>query len=667
MSERQYRGQNDFLTSAAQGGGAFSAVMVVMAIFGLVLAIGPWFAPFIDSSLAKLVCLVVGLVITFLSLVLVVWMKLYRKAPPNRAFVRSGRGGATVVKSGGSIVIPVLHEVVDVPLEQMTIPVERKGDKRVQTKDPLFAEVTAACYVVVEPDDESIRQAATTLGSRLGNSHALQEFLEALLDGAVRGVCARQDFTALNSDRKAFAKEVQDQVAEDLKKAGLTLKALSITDFRQVPIEHVAKDESPLNAEVFRFMTEQIQAQRVKSEQARLSADQAVSAQKVETAKVLAKQKVDETTATAQADLESKNIRAKADREAAEVAAEQKKGAEVAQAAAQRDIEKARVEREQAVAIAETAKAKAAETAEIEKLQSVETATVAKQQAVEVARQDQLAAISAAETKVQLALAQQREAEAKAQEAQQSVTTVQVLAEAKRTAEQTVIQQEAQAKRSKIEQETAATVAAFKITTQAQAEQDAAEKQAAAKILLARASKDAEVLEAEGHALAQLKRAEGDQAIQMVPVRVESERVTVKSQEVDVEIRQLEARSKNTEVSIKLETALAQIAADSAVDIERAKAAGQALAEIKVLSGAAEAQTLMGAMIQGQRIERFIDNLPPEAKSLQGAIGTAGIVGLAKLVETVGGVDRVKELLASVTGTSDTTAPKAPGEDSITR
>lgn len=55
---------------------------------------------FVMAGVAVLGLLVIGLI----------FAKLYRRATKETAFVRTGFGGEKVVKDGGAIVLPVLHE-----------------------------------------------------------------------------------------------------------------------------------------------------------------------------------------------------------------------------------------------------------------------------------------------------------------------------------------------------------------------------------------------------------------------------------------------------------------------------------------------------------------------------------------------------------------------------
>ena len=88
-------------------------------VVGVALAIGPWLMSWpimLQGFLST-----TGVVILFVVSIAAVVTKLYRKASANMAFVRTGAGGARVVKDGGTLVVPVIHHVIPVSLETMRL------------------------------------------------------------------------------------------------------------------------------------------------------------------------------------------------------------------------------------------------------------------------------------------------------------------------------------------------------------------------------------------------------------------------------------------------------------------------------------------------------------------------------------------------------------------
>ena len=97
--------------------------LVLFFLIGAALAIGPWFLPQLQAT-AQLALSAMGLLVLGVVGIAALFMRLYRKASANMAFVRTGLRGAFVVKDGGTLVLPVVHQVIPVSLETMRLNVE---------------------------------------------------------------------------------------------------------------------------------------------------------------------------------------------------------------------------------------------------------------------------------------------------------------------------------------------------------------------------------------------------------------------------------------------------------------------------------------------------------------------------------------------------------------
>src|SRR4030095_15165748 len=135
--------------------------------------------------------------------------RLYRKASANMAFVRTGMGGARVVKDGGTLVVPVIHHVIPVSLETMRLNVERRGPHALITKDNLRVDLSAEFYIKVHANREDILQAARSLGARNVQPDAVSELVQEKLVSALRTVAATRELVELHAKRDEFASAVQ--------------------------------------------------------------------------------------------------------------------------------------------------------------------------------------------------------------------------------------------------------------------------------------------------------------------------------------------------------------------------------------------------------------------------------------------------------------------------
>lgn len=596
---------------------SLAVVFGLITILGLAGVIVPWVIP-VDLGVGKAVLAVIGGLAALFGVVGFVFTQLYVKASPDRAFVRTGKGGEIAIVNGGSIVIPFLHEIIWVSLKTAGIEVERDQAEALLTSDYLRARIKAKFYVKVDKDENSVKAAAASLGERATDVRALKELIEDKLVGALRTVAAKSTLQELNTDRDKFAEQVQRIVTEELADNGLKLESVTISELDQHMVDPERAKTNVFDAEGTKTATKQIQAARILANEAEREADEAIATRDASARKVLEAQTVIEAKARADAASEATRAKAEADQLAATFAAEQSRLAGEAEAASQRQVE-----------LANVVKAKAVEIANVEREQAVAIATVTRNREEEVARRAKEVAIAKAEQERAQAEAEQLLAEEARKKAEEAVVTAKVLAEANRSKEQKVIDEQAAAEQQKIKEEMAADVEAYKVTRKAKAEQDAAEARALAVRTEAEADRDANTL-----------KAEGDQAVQMVPVHVERERVEVKNQDADVEIKLLKERAKYQEVSVELEKALAKIKADAEVGIESAKALSLAFqgAEMNIFGDPTTLTKMSSVFLQGQKVGAFTDGmlegLPPEIKGLAEVVGP---VAMSKLSGLLGG------------------------------
>ena len=100
----------------------------------------------------------------FLVLMGALIAKLYRKANPERALMRTGLGGGKVITDGGTIVLPFLQQITEVNLQTLRLEVQRRNQDALITRDRLRVDVRAEFYVRVAKNVDSIMVAAQTLG-----------------------------------------------------------------------------------------------------------------------------------------------------------------------------------------------------------------------------------------------------------------------------------------------------------------------------------------------------------------------------------------------------------------------------------------------------------------------------------------------------------------------
>lgn len=80
-----------------------------------------------NSGLGNLpfMLIMIGAVVIGLLVIGFIFARLYTRATKETAFVRTGLGGEKVIKDGGALVLPVVHEVIPVNMNTLRIEVEK--------------------------------------------------------------------------------------------------------------------------------------------------------------------------------------------------------------------------------------------------------------------------------------------------------------------------------------------------------------------------------------------------------------------------------------------------------------------------------------------------------------------------------------------------------------
>ncbi|MFN6500831.1 MAG: SPFH domain-containing protein [Nostoc sp. DedQUE01] len=203
---------------------------------------------------------IAGLVLLLL-LSLFAYTRVYVVTPNNEAFVRTGGlfiKKKAVILYGGCIVLPGFHQLTRVPLREISIDVERTGKLAVRTKDYLRADIRVTFYVCINASEEDVLTAAARLsqnGTKI-TPEDIKNALEKRADDAIRAAAKTKDLAEIDSDKLGFAQEVLNLVGTDLKKVGLTLNNIAISEI----LESVTYDpDNFFDAQGVRLRTEIIQ------------------------------------------------------------------------------------------------------------------------------------------------------------------------------------------------------------------------------------------------------------------------------------------------------------------------------------------------------------------------------------------------------------------------
>ena len=443
----------------------------------------------LDSN-STFIMIMAGAGIFALLTIFLIIAKLYKRATKEIAFVRTGMGGEKVVKDGGAMCLPVVHETIPVNMNTLRIEVEKVEKDSLITKDRMRVDVKADFYLRVAPHAEGISMAAQTLGSRTMRVEELKKLMESKFVDVLRTVAAEMAMTEMHEQRAEFVQKVQQNVSNDLEKNGLELESVSLTGFDQTDLNFFNENnafDAEGRARLAKIIEEKRketndieQENRVQIQRRNLEAERdSLEIEKEEEELRIAQEQV----------LEFKRVEQKA-----EIA----KTREIKE----REEREAQITKEKAIELAEIQKSRDVEAREIDKRTALEQARIQQQRDVEVSEQDKQIAVAEKSEAESAARAKAAEAEKERVEKEEAVVTTRQVAEANRRKEIEVIDAKKEAERD-----------AVGITVQADAEKRAAEDKASAVLTEAKASADATMLKAEADERILAVEAAGKQAL----------------------------------------------------------------------------------------------------------------------------------------------------------
>jgi uncharacterized membrane protein YqiK len=431
-----------------------------------------------------------GIILLALIVIGIILTRLYRRATKDVALIRTGFGGEKVVLNGGIMVIPVLHELMQVRLTTVKLEVSRLNKDALITLDKLRVDVVGLFHIKVKPDAQSIAAAAQTLGDSVNSPDAVKALLDGKLVSALRSVAATMTMEHLHANRADFIQKVQEALMTDLDMNGFQLESVSITHFDQTAFEHF-NENNAFDAEGLTVLTRTI-------EERKKIRNDIVATNRVE----IEQRNLDANNQSLAIAQEAEQARLSQEQTLAARRAEQATAIATAEAEQTRLAEIARISAEQAQTVAQTEADKVVQTATIARDGAVQTATIERDRNIELARITTSVQTAQKSEEESTATAAANEAKALAVRAEESVQTAKATEIANRNKSVAVI---AATQRAQEE--------AVQITVAATAEKEAADARAAALRTEATAEADAEKVRAEGRAAAFSVDAAGQTAL----------------------------------------------------------------------------------------------------------------------------------------------------------
>jgi uncharacterized membrane protein YqiK len=304
--------------------------------------------------------IVIAIIVIAILYIISIWI--YKRAPSNMGFIRTGFLGTKVCLGKGAIVLPVFHEITWVSLETMKFAVSRAREQAVLTADNIRVDINTELYAHVGHTEQAVLTASRTLGEKTFDAEKVRNLLEAKVVGALRSFAATKTLKELHEHRDAFAREIKDNVSESFAANGLTLEEVTIVALEQSTKEYFRSD-NVFDAEGLKVITEITSEARRKVHTTEKQTTVAIRNKDLTTQLEILEIERQEAIARASQDKEIANEQAKQLREKQTFVLDQRLAVEQREIENEKALEQLRTERD----IAFTAEAKRREIAQVQK------------------------------------------------------------------------------------------------------------------------------------------------------------------------------------------------------------------------------------------------------------------------------------------------------------
>src|SRR5262245_49728852 len=182
----------------------------------------------LDPSIPWLGLMAAAAAVLFFSFALLLSTR-YKRCPSNRVLVIYGKVGggntARCIHGGAAFVMPLVQDFSYLNLEPIQIEVPLKGALSVEN---IRVNVPSVFTVAIGTDLEVMQNAAIRL---LGlNTSEVKQQAEHIIFGQLRQVIASMRIEDINRHREQFLQNIQASLEPELKKIGLVLLNVNITD-----------------------------------------------------------------------------------------------------------------------------------------------------------------------------------------------------------------------------------------------------------------------------------------------------------------------------------------------------------------------------------------------------------------------------------------------------
>ncbi|WP_339836392.1 SPFH domain-containing protein [uncultured Maribacter sp.] len=171
----------------------------------------------------------IGFAILFFFIIIISFIRRYKRCPSDRILVVYGKVGggnsARCIHGGAAFIWPVIQDYQFLDLTPISIEVNLVN---ALSKQNIRVNVPSRFTIGVSTEPGIMQNAAERL---LGlGQNEIQELAQEIIFGQLRLVVASMDIEEINSDRDKFLTNISQSVESELKKVGLKLINVNITD-----------------------------------------------------------------------------------------------------------------------------------------------------------------------------------------------------------------------------------------------------------------------------------------------------------------------------------------------------------------------------------------------------------------------------------------------------
>jgi flotillin len=178
--------------------------------------------------MSQIIIIVVAVVVLFVTITALI--SRYKRCPSDKILVIYGKTGGTSAKcvhGGGAFIWPVIQDYAYLDLKPISIEANLTN---ALSRQNIRVDVPCRFTIAISTEADSMNTAAERL---LGLSpEQIQELAKDILFGQLRLVIATMTIEEINSDRDKFLDNISKNVDSELKKIGLKLINVNVTDIK---------------------------------------------------------------------------------------------------------------------------------------------------------------------------------------------------------------------------------------------------------------------------------------------------------------------------------------------------------------------------------------------------------------------------------------------------